>query len=102
MAYCAVHDDYEGVAVVAAGLAAPIAVAHALVSYQLRVACVEIGDSTCSEDRLAFELISPIATSTTAFHHVVEMFELLNAEAFEELRRSSSCFSRRDSLDCQW
>jgi hypothetical protein len=33
MAYCAVHDDYEGVAVVAAGLAAPIAVAHALVSY---------------------------------------------------------------------
>jgi len=30
LAYCAVHDDYEGVAVVAAGLAAPVTVAHAL------------------------------------------------------------------------
>jgi hypothetical protein len=39
MAYCTVHDDYEGVAVVAAGLAAPIAVAHAL-------SCVSVESST--------------------------------------------------------
>ena len=37
MAYCVVHDDYEGVAVVATGFAAPVAVAHALVGCQLRV-----------------------------------------------------------------
>jgi hypothetical protein len=34
VAYGVVHDDYEGVAVVAAGLAAPIAVAHSLVVCQ--------------------------------------------------------------------
>jgi hypothetical protein len=37
MAYGVVHDDYEGVAVVAAGFAAPVAVAHALVACQLSV-----------------------------------------------------------------
>lgn len=30
MAYGVVHNDYEGVAVVAAGFAAPVAVAHSL------------------------------------------------------------------------
>lgn len=44
---------------------------------QLGVAYVKIGDGTYSEDRLALELISPIATSTATFHHVVEMFALL-------------------------
>jgi hypothetical protein len=34
VAYGVVHDDYEGVAVVATGLAAPIAVAHSLVACQ--------------------------------------------------------------------
>jgi hypothetical protein len=38
MTYCVVHDDYEGVAVVAAGLAAPVAMAHAL-------GCLSVGSS---------------------------------------------------------
>jgi hypothetical protein len=37
MTYSVVHDDYEGIAVVAARLAAPVAVAHALVACQLSV-----------------------------------------------------------------
>ena len=80
MAYGVVHDDYEGVAVVAAGLAAPIAVAHSLVVRQLKVACLRIGEVTHSEDWLALELISPVATSTAAFHHVVEIFALFDCE----------------------
>lgn len=80
MAYGVVHDDYEGVAVVAAGLAAPIAVAHSLVVCQSKAACVRIRDITHSEDRLAFELIGPVATSTAAFHHNVDVC-LLDAKA---------------------
>lgn len=57
-----------------AGLAAPVAVAHALVGCQLGIACVRTGDFTHRKDRLAFELIGPVAASTAAFHHVVETF----------------------------
>lgn len=80
MAYGVIHDDYEGVAVVAAGLAAPVAVAHSLVVCRSKAACVRIEDITHSEDRLALELIGPVATSTAAFHHVVEMFALFDCE----------------------
>jgi hypothetical protein len=77
MAYCVIHDDYEGVAVVAAGLAAPIAVAQALVACQMRIARVRMRAFTHSEDRLSFELIGPVATSTAPFHHLIEMYALL-------------------------
>jgi hypothetical protein len=76
-AYGVVHDDYEGIAVVTAGFAAPVAVAHALVAGQSKEICVRIVGITHSEDRLAFELIGPVATSTAAFHHVVELFASL-------------------------
>ena len=84
VAYGAVHDDYESVAVVAAGLAAPMAVAHSLVVCQSRVGCVRFGDVVYRKDRLAFKLIGPVATSTAAFHHVVEILVLLNAKVVEE------------------
>ena len=77
VAYGVVHDDYEGVAVVAAGLAAPVTVAHALVACQLGLECVRTGDTAHCKERLAFKLIGPVATSTAAFHHVVEIFALL-------------------------
>ena len=84
VAYGAVHDDYESVAVVAAGLAAPMAVAHSLVVCQSRVGCVRTGDFVYRKDRLAFELIGPVATSTAAFYHVVEILVSLNAKVVEK------------------
>lgn len=84
MAYGVVHDDYEGVAVVAAGLAAPKAVAHSLVVCQSRIGCVRIRDVVYRKDRLAFDFIGPVATSTAAFHHVVEVFVSLNAKVVGE------------------
>jgi len=62
---------------VAAGFAAPVAVAHALVfACQLRVACR--GGIAYRKDRLAFELIGPVAACTAAFGHGVEMVDLLD------------------------
>jgi hypothetical protein len=72
VAHCIVHNDYECVAVVAAGLATPMAVTHPLVMCQSRSADVSVEDGTHCHDGLAFELIGPVATDTASFHHVVE------------------------------
>lgn len=102
LAYCAVHKDYESVAVVAAGLAAPVTVAHALVACQLGLECVRTGDTAHCKERLAFKLIGPVATSTAAFHHVVEMFVLLlECGGIGGMQRPSSCFYRRCRWNCQ-
>jgi len=95
VAYGVVHDDYEGVAVVATGLAAPIAVAHSLVACQSKAACLRIGEVTHSKDRLALELIGPVATSTAASHHVVEISAFM---IVRWLKRPSSRSCRR----CRW
>ena len=39
---------------------------------------MRIGGITYREDRLAFELIGPVATRTTAFGHDVEMVGLFD------------------------
>lgn len=39
-----------------------------------------LGEVTHSKDRLALELIGPVATSTAAFHHVVEILALFDCE----------------------